>query len=113
MLKVMANVVRSIRQAHVVPDSLIASALFMDGWMSQLKAFKVRPFWEFECGAEAGRATLAEAEEALGKERKELDAANHLCALFEFPDLIKESQRVIADMESNCKLMYQVWYALC
>eukprot|EP00904_Undaria_pinnatifida_P003126 jgi/Undpi1/12814/HiC_scaffold_7.g02481.m1 len=75
----------------------------------QLKEFKVRPFWEFECGAEAGRTTLAEAEDALGKERKKLDAATHLCALFEFPELIKESQRMIADMESNCKLMYKVW----
>lgn len=68
----------------------------------------MRPFWEFDCGAEAGRQALAEAEDALGKERKKLDTATHLCALFEFPDLIKESQRMIADMESNCKLMYKV-----
>lgn len=86
---------------------------WMDEWMSQLKEFKVRPFWEFECGAEAGRTTLAEAEEALGKERKKLDAATHLCTLFEFPELIKESQRMIADMESNCKLMYKVWCYAC
>ncbi|CAB1113053.1 unnamed protein product [Ectocarpus sp. CCAP 1310/34] len=75
----------------------------------QLKEFKVRPFWEFECGAEEGRKALGEAEDALAKERKKLDAATHLCALFEFPDAIKESQRMIADMESNCKLMYKVW----
>lgn len=81
--------------------------------MGQLKDFKVRPFWEFECGAEAGRTALAEAEEALGKERKKLDAATHLCTLFEFPDLIKESQRMIADMESNCKLMYKVCCCAC
>lgn len=74
----------------------------------QLKAFKVRPFWEFECGPEAGRKALVEAEEALIKERKKLDTATHLCALFDFPDLIKESQRMIGDMESNCKLMYKV-----
>ncbi|CAN0549223.1 unnamed protein product, partial [Ectocarpus sp. 8 AP-2014] len=61
--------------------------------------------WEFECGAEDGRKALSEAEDALAKERKKLDAATHLCALFEFPDAIKESQRMIADMESNCKLM--------
>eukprot|EP00903_Cladosiphon_okamuranus_P015249 g14093.t1 len=75
----------------------------------QLKDFKVRPFWDFECGADAGRKNLGEAEEALGKERKKLDAATHLCTLFEFPDAIKESQQMIADMESNCKLMYKVW----
>lgn len=74
----------------------------------QLKEFKVRPFWDFECGAEAGRKALGEAEDMLGKERKKLDAATHLCTLFEFPDAIKESQRMIADMESNCKLMYKV-----
>lgn len=51
---------------------------------------------------------LGEAEEMLGKERKKLDAATHLCTLFEFPDAIKESQQMIADMESNCKLMYKV-----
>lgn len=73
-----------------------------------MKAFKVRPFWEFECGPEAGRKALVEAEEALIKERKKLDNATHLCVLFDFPDLIKESQRMIADMESNCKLMYKV-----
>lgn len=78
----------------------------------QLKAFKVRPFWEFECGPEAGRKALAEAEDALVKERKKLDTATHLCALFDFPDLIKESQRMIAGMESNCKLMYKVSDAL-
>ena len=76
--------------------------------LKQLKEFKVRPFWDFECGAEEGRKALGEAEEALGKERKKLDAATHLCTLFEFPDAIKESQRMIADMESNCKLMYKV-----
>ncbi len=76
--------------------------------LKQLKEFKARPFWDFECGAEAGRKALGEAEEALGKERKKLDAATHLCTLFEFPDAIKESQRMIADMESNCKLMYKV-----
>lgn len=77
-------------------------------FLGQLKEFKVRPFWDFECGAEAGRKALGEAEEALGKERKKLDAATHLCTLFEFPDAIKESQQMIADMESNCKLMYKV-----
>lgn len=76
--------------------------------LTQLKDFKVRPFWDFECGAEAGRKALGEAEEVLGKERKKLDAATHLCTLFEFPDAIKESQQMIADMESNCKLMYKV-----
>lgn len=77
-------------------------------FLRQLKEFKVRPFWDFECGADAGRKALGEAEEALGKERKKLDAATHLCTLFEFPDAIKESQQMIADMESNCKLMYKV-----
>jgi len=77
-------------------------------FLRQLKEFKARPFWDFECGAEAGRNALGEAEEALRKERKKLDAATHLCTLFEFPDAIKESQRMIADMESNCKLMYKV-----
>lgn len=72
----------------------------------------MRPFWKFECGAEAGRKALAEAEETLGKERKKLDSATHLCTLFEFPDLIKESQRMIADMESNCKLMYKVLFVV-
>lgn len=78
--------------------------------MGQLKEFKARPFWEIECGAEGGRKALADAEDALVKERKKLDAATHLCSLFEFPDLIKESQRMIADMESNCKLMYKVMF---
>lgn len=77
-------------------------------FLRQLKEFKVRPFWDFECGAEAGRKALGEAEEALGIERKKLDTATHLCTLFEFPDAIKESQQMIADMQSNCKLMYKV-----
>lgn len=81
--------------------------------LKQLKEFKTRPFWDFECGAEAGRKALGEAEEALAKERKKLDAATHLCTLFEFPDAIKESQRMIADMESNCKLMYKVRDCAC
>lgn len=51
---------------------------------------------------------MVEAEEVLEKERKKLDAAIHLCTLFEFPDLIKESERMIAEMESSCKLMYKV-----
>lgn len=75
---------------------------------AQLEAFKARPFWDFDCGPEAGRKALAEAEEALMKEKKKLQAAIHLCTLFDFPDLIKESERMIAHMECCCKLMYKV-----
>ena len=74
----------------------------------QLKDFKVQPFWNLECGVEGGREALKGAEETLTIERAKLDTAVNLCTLFEFPDLLKESQQMIGEMESNCKLMHKV-----
>lgn len=82
------------------------------GW-DQMEAFKKLPFWNFECGPEEGRKALAEAEDALAKEKKQLDTATHLCVLFDYPDRIKQSQRTVAQMESNIKLMYKVWLSNC
>lgn len=78
-----------------------------------MEAFKQLPFWNFECGPEEGRKALAEAEDALSKEKKQLDTATHLCVLFEYPDRIKESQRMVEKMELNIKLMYKVGLSNC
>ncbi|CAM9266952.1 unnamed protein product [Chrysoparadoxa australica] len=71
--------------------------------------FKNESFWVATGTPESAREALSNAEAELARERLALEKNAHLANIFDFPEAIKASSKMIEDMESQAKHMYVLW----